>query len=108
MAAGGFALSLDGGVKPYSNVHRPKELLDRAARVTGWTWHDLRRTMRTGLSRLGIRRDVAELTIGHSVGGRLGQTYDLFEFAEEKRLALDAWAQHVQGLVAENVVVLRG
>jgi len=58
--------------------------------------------MRTGLSRLGIRRDVAELTIGHSVGGRLGQTYDLYEFAEEKRQALEAWAQQVTGLAADS------
>ena len=64
--------------------------------------------MRTGLSRLGIRRDVAELVIGHSVGGRLGQTYDLYEFADEKRHALDAWALHVRGLAAENVVSIHG
>ena len=106
--AGGYALSLDGGVKPYGNVQRPKASLDKAAQVTGWTWHDLRRTMRTGLSRLGIRRDVAELVIGHSVGGRLGETYDLYEFAEEKRQALDGWARHVAGLAAGNVVRLHG
>ena len=104
----GFVLSLDGGGRPYGNVQRPKGALDKAAKVTGWTWHDLRRTMRTGLSRLGIRRDVAELVIGHSVGGRLGQTYDLYEFADEKRHALDAWARHVQGLAAENVVSIHG
>ncbi len=102
--AGGYALSLDGGGRAYGNVQRPKGTLDKTAKVTGWTWHDLRRTMRTGLSRLGIRRDIAELVIGHSVGGRLGQTYDLYEFADEKRHALEAWALHVQGLAAGNVV----
>ncbi len=101
-------LSLDGGGRAYGNVQRPKGALDKAAKVTGWTWHDLRRTMRTGLSRLGIRRDIAELTIGHSVGGRLEATYNLYEFAEEKRLALDAWVRHVQGLGPANVVPLHG
>ncbi len=95
--AGVYVLSLDGGLKPYSNVQRPKGALDKAAQVTGWTWHDLRRTFRTGLSRLGVLRDIAEQAIGHSVGGRLGQTYDLYEFVEEKRQALDAWARHVTG-----------
>ena len=57
---------------------------------------------------MGIRPDIAEQAIGHSVGGRLGQTYDLYEFAEEKRQALDAWAQHVTGLVTDNVVSLHG
>ncbi len=105
--AGGYVLSLDGGLKPYGNVQNPKGALNEAAHVTGWTWHDLRRTFRTGLSRLGVRRDIAERVIGHSVGGRLGQTYDLYEFADEKRQALDAWARHVAGLAAENVVPIR-
>ena len=105
---GGYVLSLDGGGRAYSNVQRPKTALDTAAKVTGWTWHDLRRTTRTGLSRLGIREDVAARVIGHAVGGRLGATYNLHQFAEEKRAALEAWAQHVQGLAAENVVSMRG
>ncbi len=105
---GGYVLSLDGGGRAYGNVQRPKGVLDKAPKVTGWTWHDLRRTFRTGLSRLGVRRDIAEQVMGHSVGGRLGQTYDLYEFAEEKRKAIQAWAQHVAGLAAENVVQLRG
>ncbi len=103
---GGYVLSLDGGTRAYSNVQRPKGMLDKAARVTGWTWHDLRRTTRTGLSRLGIREDIAARVIGHAVGGRLGATYNLYEFVDEKRAALNAWAQHVQSLVAENVVRL--
>ena len=105
---GGYALSLDGGEKPYSNVTRPKAALDKASKVSGWTWHDVRRTMRTGLSRLGIREDIAERTIGHAVGGRLGRTYNLYGFADEKRRALEAWAAHVQGLDSAIVVRLRG
>jgi integrase len=101
--AGGYVLTLDGGGRPYSNVQRPKAALDKAAGVSGWTWHDLRRTGRTGLSRLGISYDVAERVIGHAVGGRLGQTYDRHDFVREKRAALDAWAGHVQGLAADNV-----
>ena len=104
---GGYVLSLDGGGRAYSNVQKPKAMLDKAALVTSWTWHDLRRTARTGLSRLGIREDIAARVIGHAVGGRLGATYNLYEFAEEKRAALKAWAQHVQGLAAGNVVPIR-
>lgn len=104
--ADGYVLTLNGGGRAYSNVQRPKTALDRAAAVTGWTWHDLRRTTRTGLSRLGIREDIAERVLGHAVGGRLGQTYNLYEFAEEKRAALEAWGQHVQGLAGDNVVPL--
>lgn len=105
---GGYALSLDGGGRPYSNVSRPKSALDKASNVSNWTWHDVRRTMRTGLSRLGIREDIAERTIGHAVGGRLGRTYNLHAFADEKRRALEAWAAHVRGLASANVVQLHG
>jgi integrase len=108
---GGYAFSLDGGESPYSNVSRPKAALDKAAKVGGWTWHDVRRTMRTGLSRLGVREDIAERTIGHAVGGRLGRTYNLHDFADEKRRALGAWAAHVQAITegkpAGDVVALR-
>ena len=102
---GGYVLSLDGGRRAYSNVQRSKAALDKAAQVTGWTWHDLRRTTRTGLSRLGIREDIAARVIGHAVGGQLGATYNIYGFAEEKRRALEAWVQHVAGLVADNVVL---
>jgi integrase len=41
--------------------------------------HDLRRTLRTGLSRLGIASDLAERVIGHTVGSMLLKTYDLYD-----------------------------
>lgn len=101
--AGGYVLSPTGGEKPYGNVIKPKAALDKGSGVTGWTLHDIRRTMRTGLSMLGINRDVAERVIGHAVGGRLGQTYDLWEFRQEKARALEAWERHLTGQPAENV-----
>lgn len=107
----GYVFSPSGGVKPYGNVVRPKATLDIASGVTGWTLHDFRRTLRTGLSRLGIRPDISERVIGHAVGGSLGQTYDTHEFRSEKLNALEAWAAHVlvvlEGKGADNVVALR-
>ncbi len=55
-----------------------------------WTPHDLRRTMRTGLSACKIRPDIAELTIGHTKRGIVA-TYDLHSFDAERRAALEAW-----------------
>ncbi len=107
----GYVFSSSGGETPTGNFAKPKRALDAASGVTGWTWHDLRRTLRTGLSRLGIRPDVAERVIGHSVGGKLGETYDLYEYRAEKLAALEAWAAHVKrvvsGTAADNVVSLR-
>lgn len=92
---GGYVFSLSAGEVAYGNLVKPKRKLDKASGVTGWTLHDIRRTVRTGLSRLGTRPDIAERVIGHSVGGRLGETYDLYSYRDEKLAALGAWGAHV-------------
>lgn len=65
--------------------------------VAPFTLHDLRRTCRTGLSRVGVRPDIAERVLNHSPG-RLVATYDVHEHLEERRAALERWAAHVQSL----------
>jgi integrase len=63
-----------------------------------WVNHDLRRTVRTGLSKLKIPRDVAEAVLAHRPPGIIG-TYNLHEFEDEKREALAAWEQHIASVV---------
>jgi hypothetical protein len=48
---------------------------------------------------LGIRPDIAERVIGHTVGGKLGETYDLYSFRAEKLHALEVWGAHVKALL---------
>lgn len=55
-----------------------------------WTPHDLRRTMRTGLSACKVRPDIAELCIGHSKRG-MAAVYDQHDYAVEMRAAMRAW-----------------
>ena len=59
--------------------------------------HDLRRTLATGLQRLGVRLEVTEAVLNHVSGGRAGivGVYQRHDWASEKRAALDAWAAHV-------------
>jgi integrase len=64
-----------------------------------WDVHDLRRTMRTRLSKLGIEPEIAERVINHVPGGWRA-TYDLHRFRDEKRAALTAWAQALARIVA--------
>jgi integrase len=86
---------------------------DDPARVTlpSWVNHDLRRTLRTGLSRLRIDRDIREAVLAHTRPGVEG-VYDRHDYQAEKRDALERWAAHVQNLatpaVSTNVVRLRG
>ena len=65
-----------------------------------WTPHDLRRSVRTGLSRLRCPNAVAEAILGHSRKGIEG-TYDLHQYEEECRHWLQKWADHLDSLVGD-------
>jgi integrase len=60
--------------------------------------HDLRRTMRSGLGRLGIPPHVAELAINHAREG-IEAIYDRHTYAGEITTALARWADHVLAVV---------
>jgi len=64
-----------------------------------WTPHDLRRSVRTGLARLGCPSEVAEAILGHTQLGVVG-IYDLYSYDKESREWLQKWADHLDGLLA--------
>lgn len=53
-----------------------------------FTLHDLRRTARTHLAALGVRREVAERCLGHKLRG-VERTYDRHDYFKEHRVALE-------------------
>lgn len=75
-----------------------------------WTLHDLRRTLATGLQKLGFPVEVSEAVLNHRGGTVSGVAaiYARHDYAAEKREALDAWARHVAAVVngrpADNVI----
>jgi integrase len=79
---------------------------------SAWRVHDLRRTVATGLQRLGIRFEVTEAVLNHVSGSKSGVAgvYQRHDWADEKRSALDAWGRHIDALVrpadSTNVVAL--
>lgn len=99
---------------PFGGWSKAKADLDKASGVKDWRIHDIRRTVATGLQRLGVRLEVTEAVLGHVAGSRAGVVgiYQRHDWADEKRAALDAWADHVAGMVegrpaASNVIELR-
>jgi integrase len=58
--------------------------------LEAFTLHDLRRTARTHLAALGVRREVAERCLGHRLSGVEG-TYNTHDYFEERRAALLQW-----------------
>jgi integrase len=65
--------------------------------VAAFTPHDLRRTGRTGLARLGVKLDIAERVLNHA-RERMQATYDVHEYFDEKREALESWANYLREL----------
>lgn len=73
--------------------------------TAGWSLHDIRRTVATGLQRLGIRFEVTEAVLNHVSGskGGVAGVYQRYGWSNEKKAALDAWALEVERL-ADNAI----
>lgn len=78
---------------------RQKRALDEASGVTAWVLHDCRRTSRSLLSKAGVRPDVAELCLGHAIGG-VREIYDRYDFAGEMADALRRLAALIEIILA--------
>jgi integrase len=99
------------GLGGFSGWSRSKKELGGAVKLKEeWTLHDLRRTVRTGLGKLGVQPHVAEAVLNH-LPPKLIRTYDRNTYAAEKRDALDKWAAHLKVAIAQatgtNVTAIR-
>lgn len=81
-------------------VHVGMSLVKIPRPVTGdaeqWTPHDLRRTVRTGLAKLGCPMEIAELILGHAVGSGVAETYNRHKYLDEQREWLQKWCDTIQ------------
>ena len=65
-----------------------------------WRNHDVRRTCRSTLSRLGVDHVTAEAVLAHRhAGGPIAATYDVWERFPEKREALERWSNFLAELM---------
>lgn len=108
---------------PVSGFSKAKRELDAAmlaklredntdAELSDWRIHDLRRTAASGMASLGIQPHVIEAVLNHTPV-KLQRTYQIWQYAVERRKALETWANYVSSLAGEkpaisNVVALHG
>lgn len=117
---GDYLFSTTFGKKPVNGFSKAKGAFDKEmlaalresapqATLPEFVIHDIRRTVRTGLSSIPNISDlVRELVIGHTRPG-LHKVYDQYAYLDEKRFALDAWAARLRSIVnpaPANVVKL--
>ena len=67
--------------------------------VNAWTPHDCRRTAASYMTSLGISRLVVSKILNHSESGSVTAIYDRHSYDNEKKLALESWAQKLKEIV---------
>ncbi|MCS3517082.1 tyrosine-type recombinase/integrase [Bradyrhizobium elkanii] len=111
-----FVFSTTEGKRPFSGFSKAKKDLDaeiakirkaeKRDAMPRWTLHDLRRTARSLMSRAKVPADHAERVLGHVIGG-VRETYDRYEYLDEKRDALEKLAGLIELILkppVDNVV----
>ena len=71
--------------------------------IAHWTAHDIRRTVVTGMAELGVPPIVLGHVINHRSVTKAGVTlsvYSHYDYAKEKREALELWAERLSAIVA--------
>ena len=88
------------GKSPIANWSRTKTKLDHKLKFE-WRLHDLRRTLATGLQKLGTPLQVTDSILGDTAGSRGGivGVYQRYDYANEKHAALEAWGGYMFRIV---------
>jgi integrase len=96
-----YVFSVDGTAPANNFGDNRARLRELLGDMSPWVIHDLRRTAASGMARLGISLAIIEKVLNHVSGSFAGivGVYQRHEFAEEKRAALEKWADHVERLV---------
>jgi integrase len=112
----GYLFTTTAGVRPVGSHSKVKASLDEkiaALRKKGgeelvphWVLHDLRRTVRTRLSDVGIDAFVAERVLGHALPG-LHSVYDQSTHSQQKRRALEKWQELLLSIVEPTPATAR-
>ena len=87
--------------KRFQQFGRGKRAIDKLCGVAGWRLHDLRRTIVSGMARLGIPPHVADKILNHQAGTISGvaAVYQRHDFLVERKEALDRWGAHVERIL---------
>jgi integrase len=107
IAGSDFVFTINGR-NPIRGTHLVKRRIDALApSIPTWVLHDIRRTVASGMARLGVNLPVIEKLLNHVSGSFAGivGVYQRHSFADEKRAAMQTWARHVEAIVSGETAV---
>ncbi len=107
------------GTSPFSGFSKAKTALDKKmlevlqkmgedkgvnpelVKLTPWRLHDIRRTVTTELSKLGVAIHVADAILNHKSNAMssVARIYQRNEFIDERRDALNKWCDHLNEML---------
>jgi integrase len=111
--SGKVPVSAFGVAKQMADKFMAEMLAQQGRTLLPWVWHDLRRTVVTGMSENGVAPHIVEATVNHISGARGGiaGVYNHASYASDRRAALESWGRYIDGVIGrggdDNVVVLR-
>lgn len=107
----GYLFSVSGE-RPLQNWSKLKAKLDplfeeeakkaRSSKPAHWTLHDLRRSVATGMQRLGVHADIVEAFSNRQVREGIAGRYQRHSYEDEKRGAAQRWVDHVEAIVSKG------
>jgi integrase len=98
-------------IDPGTNLKRS---IQKFSGVEDFFYHALRHTMETRLAQLRVPPHIRDIVLDHAPDRGAGAGYDHHAYRDEMSEALEAWADHVQGVLVakgiwqENVEPIRG
>ena len=97
---GGYVFATSRG-NHFQTFGKTKRDLDKLCGIRGWRLHDLRRTIVSGMARLGMPPHVADKILNHQSGAISGvaAVYQRHDFLAERKDALDRWGTHVSQII---------
>lgn len=110
------------GKTPFSGFSKAKTALDKKmlellrnmaedkgvnpglVKLTPWRLHDIRRTVTTELSKLGVPIHVADAILNHKSNAMssVARIYQRNEFVDERREALNLWCNHLNKILTDH------
>ena len=92
------------GRSSVSGFSKAKAQIDKLSTVGDWRLHDIRRTVVTHMSQLGIAHHVADAILNHKSGviSGVAAVYQRNQFLKERREAIEKWNDRLRDLTFGN------